>query len=78
VKLQAPSLTVQIFIGLVLGILLGWQLPAIGMACAPGADIFLHLIKTIIAPLVFATLVVGIAGGHGSRKDRPSLWVDWA
>jgi proton glutamate symport protein len=74
VKLQAPSLTVQIFIGLVLGILLGWQLPAIGMACAPGADIFLHLIKTIIAPLVFATLVVGIAGGHGHGQPEGSAF----
>ncbi len=63
--MKAPALTTQIFIGLALGILVGWQWPHIGMASAPGADIFLHLIKTIIAPLVFSTLVVGIAGGHG-------------
>jgi proton glutamate symport protein len=65
VKLTAPPLTTQIFIGLALGIFVGWINPALGMASSPGADIFLHLIKTIIAPLVFATLVVGIAGGHG-------------
>ncbi len=64
-KLKAPALTTQIFIGLALGILVGWLWPQVGMASAPGADVFLHLIKTIIAPLVFSTLVVGIAGGHG-------------
>ena len=56
------SLTTQIFIGLILGILVGWLLPDVGVMLNPGADIFLRLIKTIIAPLVFATLVVGIAG----------------
>lgn len=73
-KLKAPSLTAQIFIGLVIGILVGWQAPKIGMASAPGADIFLHLIKTIIAPLVFSTLVVGIAGGHGHGQSEGSAF----
>jgi len=68
VKLKTPALTTQIFIGLALGILVGWLWPHVGMASAPGADIFLHLIKTIIAPLVFSTLVVGIAGGHGQGE----------
>lgn len=60
--MRLPGLTTQIFIGLVVGVLVGWQFPQLGIALAPGADIFLRLIKTIIAPLVFATLVVGIAG----------------
>lgn len=68
-KLKAPALTTQIFIGLALGILVGWLWPQVGMATAPGADVFLHLIKTIIAPLVFSTLVVGIAGGHGHSDN---------
>lgn len=66
--MRLPGLTTQIFIGLVFGILVGWAFPQVGMAMAPGADIFLHLIKTIIAPLVFATLVVGIAG-HGNMHS---------
>lgn len=73
-KLTAPPLTTQIFIGLALGIFVGWINPAIGMASSPGADIFLHLIKTIIAPLVFATLVVGIAGGHGHGDSGNSAF----
>lgn len=60
--MKVPGLTTQIFIGLVAGVLIGWQLPQVGVALAPGGEIFLRLIKTIIAPLVFSTLVVGIAG----------------
>ena len=71
-KLKAPALTTQIFIGLALGILVGWRWPEVGMASSPGADVFLHLIKTIIAPLVFSTLVVGIAGGHGHSDNSGS------
>ncbi len=71
-KLKAPALTTQIFIGLALGIFVGWQWPQVGMASSPGADVFLHLIKTIIAPLVFSTLVVGIAGGHGHGDNSGS------
>jgi proton glutamate symport protein len=57
-----PSTTTQIFIGLVLGIAVGYLWPAFGVAIKPLADLFLRMIKMIIAPLVFSTLVVGIAG----------------
>lgn len=60
--MRLPGLTTQIFIGLVTGVAIGALCPSVGMALAPGADVFLHLVKTIIAPLVFSTLVVGIAG----------------
>jgi proton glutamate symport protein len=59
---RLPSLTVQILLGLVAGILLGWLSPEWGIAIRPMADIFLRMIKMIIAPLIFSTLVVGIAG----------------
>lgn len=62
------NLTAQIFIGLVVGIAIGYFFPSAGLQIAPGADVFLHLIKTIIAPLVFATLVVGIAGSSHSHS----------
>src|SRR5512136_2384606 len=61
-KKRMPSLTVQIFIGLVVGIVVGWMWPQYGVAIKPVADIFLRMIKMIIAPLLFATLVVGTAG----------------
>lgn len=57
-----PSITTQIFIGLLLGIALGHFLPEWGAAIKPLADAFLRMIKMIIAPLLFSTLVVGIAG----------------
>jgi proton glutamate symport protein len=59
---RAPSITTQIFIGLVAGILIGVLWPSAGVAIKPLADVFLRMIKMIIAPLLFSTLVVGIAG----------------
>src|SRR5882672_9442986 len=61
-KRRMPGVTTQIFIGLVLGIVVGYVWPAFGVAIKPLADAFLRMIKMIIAPLLFATLVVGIAG----------------
>jgi proton glutamate symport protein len=63
-----PSLTVQIFIGLILGGLLGWLRPDWGNKVYFLRDIFLALIKSIIAPLVFSTIVVGIAGAGSLKK----------
>jgi proton glutamate symport protein len=62
------SLTSQIMTGLVLGILVGWLRPDWGNALYFLRDIFLNLIKSVIGPLVFSTLVVGIAGGGDLRK----------
>src|SRR5216117_2805340 len=56
------SLTTKIFIGLILGVLLGWLKPDWGTAVRPLSLLFLNLIKSIIAPLIFSTLVIGIAG----------------
>jgi len=71
-KSRVPSNTTQIFIGLVLGILIGYLWPSsdvngahvagFGEQIKPLADTFLRMIKMIIAPLLFSTLVVGIAG----------------
>jgi proton glutamate symport protein len=60
-RVRPPSLTTQIFIGLGLGILVGWLAPGVGVALRPLSLLFLNLIKSIIAPLIFATLVIGIA-----------------
>jgi proton glutamate symport protein len=57
-----PSLTTQILIGLVAGAVLGAVWPGAGIAVKPLADAFLRMIKMIIAPLLFSTLVAGIAG----------------
>src|SRR5712692_7942679 len=63
-----PSLTTQILIGLVLGGLIGYVSPKWGNNIYFLRDIFLTLIKSIIAPLIFSTLVVGIAGGGDLKK----------
>ena len=59
---RLPGLTTQIFIALVAGVLLGAVAPDAGVAIHPLADLFLRMIKMILAPLIFSTLVVGIAG----------------
>jgi Na+/H+-dicarboxylate symporter len=63
-----PSLTSQILIGLVAGGFIGWVRPDWGNAVYFLRDIFLNLIKAIIAPLVFSTIVAGIAGAGSLRK----------
>ncbi len=64
---RVPSLTTQIFIGLLAGVLIGYLWPAFGVSIKPLADMFLRMIKMIIAPLLFSTLVVGIAGSGDLR-----------
>src|SRR5258708_36295401 len=63
-----PSLTMQIMIGLIVGGVIGWLRPDWGNAVYFLRDIFINLIKSIIAPLVFSTIVVGIAGAGALRK----------
>ncbi|MBX7181200.1 MAG: cation:dicarboxylase symporter family transporter [Bacteroidia bacterium] len=62
------SFTTYILIGLALGIGIGWMSPSVGLELKILSDIFLKLIKTIISPLLFGTLVVGIAG-HSDIKQ---------
>ncbi len=65
--LKKISLTSWIFIAMATGIVLGIAVPDFAKELAPVSSVFLRLIKSIIAPLVFATLVYGIAG-TGSAK----------
>ncbi len=69
-KRRLPGLTTQIVIALLIGFLIGWQSPALGRALQVLADIFLRLVLVIIAPLVFSTLVVGIAGSGAATAGR--------
>ena len=70
------SLTQQIVIGLLLGVLLGWGMSQMSEPVRTGwdtwlgviRDIFLHLIKAMIAPLIFASVVQGIAGTGDMKK----------
>jgi proton glutamate symport protein len=66
--LPKVSLTTKIFIGLILGVVLGYVEPKWGVAVRPLSMLFLNLIKSIIAPLIFSTLVIGIAGTGDIRQ----------
>jgi proton glutamate symport protein len=56
------SLTGWIFVGMAAGAAIGFAAPGLALKLEPLANIFLRLIKSIVAPLIFATLVYGIAG----------------
>jgi len=66
-KKRKMSLTAWVFTGMILGLAVGWLLPGVGVRLEPLGIIFIRIIKTVIVPIIFATLVVGIAG-HGDLK----------
>ncbi len=65
--LRRRSLTPWIFVAMIAGAEFGFDAPAAAAQMRVFSDIFLRLIKTIVAPLILATLVVGIAG-HGDLR----------
>ncbi|HEV8695375.1 MAG TPA: cation:dicarboxylase symporter family transporter [Lysobacter sp.] len=62
------SLTTWILVSMAVGAEFGHDFPAIAQNARVLSQVFLRLIKTIIAPLIFATLVVGIAGHHNLKQ----------
>lgn len=66
--MKNSKLTTAIFLALILGTIVGWLAPDFAQKLHPLAVIFLRMVKMIIAPLLFSTLVVGIAG-HGDVKS---------
>jgi proton glutamate symport protein len=65
---QRKSLTIWILVAMVIGAEIGHDFPDVAMGLRVLAQIFLRLIRTIVAPLLFATLVVGIAGHSNLRQ----------
>lgn len=62
------SLTIWILVSMVVGVALGHDFPHVAVQLRVLAQIFLRLIRTVVAPLLFATLVVGIAGHSNLRQ----------
>ncbi|MBC3361509.1 C4-dicarboxylate transporter DctA [Pseudomonas sp. SWRI154] len=62
------QLYVQVLIGIVIGAAIGYFMPNIGAKLQPFADGFIKLIKMLLAPIIFGTVVVGIAK-MGSIKE---------
>jgi proton glutamate symport protein len=67
--LKRISLTKWILIGMAIGVLIGWLFPDFAQQTKPLSTMFLRMIKSIIVPIIFATLVIGIAG-HGDDMKR--------
>ena len=65
---KQKSLTAWIFVSMVIGTAIGLDFPEYANGLKVLSSIFLKLIKTVIAPLLFGTLVVGIAG-HANLKQ---------
>lgn len=72
--MKHSKLTALIFLALILGVIFGHFCPDFAVKMRPLAVIFLRMVKMIIAPLLFATLVVGIAG-HGSAKKLGKIGI---
>ncbi|MEY4427347.1 MAG: hypothetical protein RLZZ182_36, partial [Pseudomonadota bacterium] len=62
------SLYVQVLVAVIIGIALGHFAPETGAAMKPLGDGFIKLIKMIIAPIIFCTVVVGIAGMEDMKR----------
>lgn len=67
------TLTQQIMLGLVIGCLIGWLWPSFATSLKPVSDLFLRMIKMLLGPLLFTTLVAGIAGAGGKMAGRLGL-----
>lgn len=67
-KKKRLSLTTQVVIGIVLGIIFGFIFPSMGAKLSPLSDIFINLIKMVIGPIVFLTIVVGISNIGDMKK----------
>ena len=72
--IQKKSLSVWIFIGMLVGAQLGIDFPEFSRSLHLVSDIFLRLIKSVIAPLLFGTLVYGIAGHANLRQVGRMGW----
>ncbi|MFC0189552.1 dicarboxylate/amino acid:cation symporter [Fictibacillus aquaticus] len=66
-RINFRNLTVQVVIGILLGIAVGFTFPAFGTELKVLADVFIKMIKMVIAPIIFFTVVIGI-GSMGDMK----------
>src|SRR5215469_10105554 len=58
----------QVLFAIILGVLFGYLWPAAGTSLKPLADGFINLVKMMVAPVVFCTIVLGIAGMRDARE----------
>lgn len=61
-------LYVQVIIGIILGVLVGWAIPAFSGTAKIISETFINMIRMVIAPVIFFTIVAGIAGAGDMKK----------
>ena len=64
------SLTTKIAIGMVLGIIAGWQFPEFSILISPIGEIFMRLLKMLIVPLVLFSMTTGAISALKSGKSQ--------
>src|SRR5215217_8073282 len=64
----ARNLTFQVLVAISIGIILGIVSPATGKAMKPVGDTFINLVKMVIGPIIFLTIVLGIANMADLKK----------
>ncbi|CRK84026.1 C4-dicarboxylate transporter DctA [Neobacillus massiliamazoniensis] len=67
-KIRFKSMTTQVIIGIIVGIIFGAVFPKTGADLKVLSDIFVKMIKMVISPIIFLTIVVGIAGMGDMKK----------
>ncbi|PLT47760.1 Aerobic C4-dicarboxylate transporter for fumarate, L-malate, D-malate, succunate, aspartate [Paenibacillus pasadenensis] len=67
-KINFRNLTVQVLTAIVIGIAIGYFFPSFGASLKVLADVFIKLIKMVITPIVFFTIVIGFAGMGSMKK----------
>lgn len=61
-------LYVQVIIGIIAGVVVGWLFPSFAPVAKLISDMFINMIRMVIAPVIFFTIVLGIAGAGDMKK----------
>lgn len=67
---QSKKLYVQVLLAIALGMMLGHFAPSLSVEFKPLGDLFLRMIKMMVAPIIFVTVTVGIAKAHGGTAVK--------
>lgn len=72
--IRRKDLTTWILISIVMGVIIGRDFPGVAMSLQPLSQGFIRLVKTIVGPIIFATLVYGIAGHSDLKQVGRMAW----
>ncbi len=72
--IKRKGLTTWILVSMVLGIIIGVEFPGVALSLQPLSSGFIRLVKTIVGPILFATLVYGIAGHSDLKQVGRMAW----